>query len=105
MLNIIRQLVATARYSRLRSQFMVGDTWTASDVFDSARLRGVRLYTDDDMLPASMNGFAPVVRGVAKSNAMVTIGKTVTSSISLPYRKERLPLPISIPPARVGIWT
>lgn len=57
----------------LRSQFMVGDTWSASDVFDGARLRGVRLYTDDDMLPASMNGFAPVVRGVAKSNAMVTI--------------------------------
>ena len=57
----------------LRSQFMVGDTWSASDIFDGAKLRGVRLYTDDDMLPASMNGFAPVVRGVAKSNAMVTI--------------------------------
>jgi outer membrane usher protein len=57
----------------LRSQIMVGDTWTASDVFDSSQIRGVRLYTDDNMLPSSMNGFAPVVRGVAKSNATVII--------------------------------
>lgn len=57
----------------LRSQIMVGDTWTASDVFDSTQVRGVRLYTDNDMLPDSMNGFAPVVRGIAKSNATVTI--------------------------------
>lgn len=57
----------------LRSQIMVGDTWTASDVFDSSQIRGVRLYTDNDMLPSSQNGFAPVVRGVAKSNATVTI--------------------------------
>lgn len=57
----------------LRSQIMVGDTWTASDVFDSTQIRGVRLYTDNDMLPSSQNGFAPVVRGVAKSNATVII--------------------------------
>ncbi|POP44566.1 hypothetical protein CHU32_16270 [Superficieibacter electus] len=57
----------------LRSQIMVGDTWTASDVFDSTQVRGVRLYTDNDMLPASLNGFAPVVRGIAKSNATVII--------------------------------
>lgn len=57
----------------LRSQIMVGDTWTASDVFDSTRVRGVRLYTDDDMLPSSQNGFAPSVRGIAKSNATVII--------------------------------
>jgi P pilus assembly protein, porin PapC len=57
----------------LRSQVMVGDTWTASDVFDSTQIRGVRLYTDDDMLPSSQNSFAPVVRGIAKSNATVII--------------------------------
>ena len=57
----------------LRSQAMAGDTWTASDLFDSSQVRGVRLYTDSDMLPDSQNGFAPVVRGVAKTNAVVTI--------------------------------
>ncbi|HCL5252126.1 TPA: fimbrial biogenesis outer membrane usher protein [Salmonella enterica] len=57
----------------LRSQIMVGDTWTASDIFDGTQVRGIRLYTDDDMLPSSQNGFAPVVRGIAKSNATVII--------------------------------
>ncbi|WP_420909253.1 fimbria/pilus outer membrane usher protein [Enterobacter chengduensis] len=57
----------------LRSQAMAGDTWTASDLFDSSQVRGVRLYTDSDMLPDSQNGFAPVVRGVAKTNAVITI--------------------------------
>lgn len=57
----------------LRSQIMVGDTWTASDIFDSTQIRGVRLYTDNDMLPSSQNGFAPVVRGIAKTNATVII--------------------------------
>ena len=57
----------------LRSQIMLGDTWTASDIFDSTQIRGVRLYTDNDMLPSSLNGFAPVVRGIAKTNATVII--------------------------------
>ncbi|WP_162866125.1 fimbria/pilus outer membrane usher protein, partial [Klebsiella pneumoniae] len=29
----------------LRSQIMIGDTWTANDLFDSSQVRGVRLYT------------------------------------------------------------
>ncbi|MCM4498950.1 fimbria/pilus outer membrane usher protein, partial [Escherichia coli] len=29
--------------------------------------------TDDDMLPSSQNGFAPVVHGIAKTNATVII--------------------------------
>ncbi len=57
----------------LCSQIMVGDTWTASDIFDSTQVRGIRLYTDNDMLPSSQNGFAPMVRGIAKSNATVII--------------------------------
>ncbi|MFV7532253.1 fimbria/pilus outer membrane usher protein [Enterobacter mori] len=57
----------------LRSQILLGDTWTASDIFDSTQVRGIRLYMDDDMLPSSQNGFAPVVRGIAKSNATVII--------------------------------
>ncbi len=44
-----------------------------ADIFDSTQIRGARLYTDNDMLPASQNGFAPVVRGIAKSNATVII--------------------------------
>lgn len=57
----------------LRSQFSIGDGYTSSDVFDSFGFRGVQLYTDDSMLPESQRGFAPIIRGIAQSNAQVTI--------------------------------
>jgi outer membrane usher protein len=57
----------------LRSELMVGDGSTPSDVFDSLAFRGVQLASDDSMLPDSQRGFAPVVRGIAKSNARVSI--------------------------------
>ncbi len=41
--------------------------------FDSVSFRGVQLASDDNMLPDSLKGFAPVVRGIAKSNAQITI--------------------------------
>ncbi|MCF8582479.1 fimbrial biogenesis outer membrane usher protein [Enterobacter ludwigii] len=57
----------------LRSQFTVGDTYTDADIFDSVKMRGLQLASDDSMLPDSQRGFAPVIRGIAKSNAQVTI--------------------------------
>lgn len=57
----------------LQSQLILGDTFTSGELFDSVRLRGVRLYSDDRMLPDSLRGYAPIVRGVANSNARVII--------------------------------
>lgn len=57
----------------LHAQLTVGDSWTSGEVFDSVGLRGVQLATDDRMLPQSLRGYAPTVRGVADSNAKVTI--------------------------------
>ncbi|NTZ06317.1 fimbria/pilus outer membrane usher protein [Burkholderia metallica] len=57
------------------SQLVVGDTYTSGDLFDSTSFRGVRVYTDDRMLPESQRGYAPVVRGVANTNAKVTISQ------------------------------
>ena len=57
----------------LRSQLTVGDSWTSGEIFDSVGLRGVQLATDDRMLPQSLRGYAPTVRGVADSNAKVTV--------------------------------
>lgn len=57
----------------LRAQMTVGDFTTSGEVMDSASLRGIRLASDDRMLPGSLRGYAPVVRGVANSNARVTI--------------------------------
>ncbi|UHM93646.1 fimbria/pilus outer membrane usher protein [Rahnella victoriana] len=57
----------------LKGQFVAGDSYTASDVFDSVQFRGAQLMSDDNMLPDSLRGFAPVVRGIANSNAKVTV--------------------------------
>jgi len=57
----------------LRSQLTLGDSSSPSDVFDSVPFRGGQLASDDDMLPDSMRGYAPVVRGIARTNAEVTI--------------------------------
>lgn len=54
-------------------QVTAGDTFTSGELFDSVRVRGVRVATDDRMLPQSLRGFAPVVRGIAETNAHVVI--------------------------------
>ncbi|AYZ63511.1 fimbrial biogenesis outer membrane usher protein [Burkholderia multivorans] len=59
----------------LSSQLVVGDTYTSGDLFDSTSFRGVRMFTDDRMLPESQRGYAPVVRGIANTNAKVTISQ------------------------------
>lgn len=56
-----------------RAQFVAGDTFTTGELFDSVRLRGARVYSDDRMLPQSMRGYAPIVRGIAETNAHVVI--------------------------------
>lgn len=57
----------------LKSELVGGDTSTPGDVFDSVPFRGVQISSDDNMLPDSQKGFAPTIRGIAKSNAKVTI--------------------------------
>lgn len=57
----------------LKSNLVVGDFYTPGDLFDSVRTRGVSLSSDIQMRPNSQQGFAPVVRGVARSNALVKV--------------------------------
>ncbi|EIF35488.1 P pilus assembly protein, porin PapC [Burkholderia sp. Ch1-1] len=57
----------------MKSQLTVGDGYTTGDVFDSVQFRGAQIATDDRMLPESLRGYAPIVRGTAESNARVTV--------------------------------
>ena len=57
----------------IKSQLILGDSVSPSAVFDSVPFRGAQLSTDDDMNPESLRGYAPVVRGIARSNAQITI--------------------------------
>ncbi|WP_237391031.1 fimbria/pilus outer membrane usher protein [Dryocola clanedunensis] len=57
----------------VRAQLTLGQSSTPSEVFDSVQFTGVQLESDDNMLPDSLRGFAPVIRGIANSNAKVTV--------------------------------
>ncbi len=56
-----------------RGWLRMGDSATPGNIFNATRFRGVMLQSDDGMLPDSQRGFAPVVRGIAPSNAKVTV--------------------------------
>jgi outer membrane usher protein len=59
--------------TRLRSQLTLGDSFTTGELFQSTGFRGANLASDDRMLPDSMSGYAPVVRGIAETRARVEI--------------------------------
>lgn len=50
-----------------------GQIFTNGEFFDTIGLRGVNLATDDNMFPDGMRSYAPEIRGVAQSNALVTV--------------------------------
>jgi len=62
----------------LKSQLTIGGQSSGSEVFDSVSFTGVQLASDDSMYPDSQQGYAPTVRGVAKSNAKVSIKQGTT---------------------------
>jgi len=58
-----------------RSRLTLGETVTDGQVFESVSFRGVKLNSDDRMYPDSLRGYAPIIRGVAHSNAKVSISQ------------------------------
>ncbi|SDR43198.1 outer membrane usher protein [Paraburkholderia fungorum] len=57
----------------LKSKLTFGDGFTDGAMFDSFGFRGVQLASDDRMYPESQRGYAPTIRGVARSNARVQV--------------------------------
>ena len=57
----------------IRSDLTVGDSFTDGAVFDSFGFRGVSLASDDQMLPDSQLEYAPIVHGIARTNARVVV--------------------------------
>ncbi|WP_343583463.1 fimbria/pilus outer membrane usher protein [Herbaspirillum sp.] len=69
----------------------VGDSATSGQLFDSFAYRGVQLSSDPRMLPDSQSGYAPVVRGIARSNARVQVrqnGNIIYETTVAPGRFE-----------------
>ena len=55
------------------SQLWIGQGNTGGELFESVAFTGVRVATDERMLPDSLRGYAPVVQGIAEGNAVVRI--------------------------------
>ncbi|HEY3591013.1 MAG TPA: fimbria/pilus outer membrane usher protein [Buttiauxella sp.] len=59
----------------LRATMTMGETYISSDLFDSWRFAGASLVSDDRQLPPRMRGYAPEVRGIARTNAKVIVSQ------------------------------
>jgi outer membrane usher protein len=57
----------------IRGRFLVGQSNTSGRLFDTVPYTGVSVFSDDQMLPESQRGYAPEIRGIARSNARVTV--------------------------------
>ncbi|AXM95300.1 fimbrial biogenesis outer membrane usher protein [Pseudomonas plecoglossicida] len=55
------------------AQLTLGDGYSSSEVFEGSAMRGVLLGSDQRMLAQEQRGYAPVVRGVANSTALLSI--------------------------------
>ncbi|WP_312055630.1 outer membrane usher protein [Pantoea brenneri] len=59
----------------LGAKLTLGEADLDSGLFDSFRFVGASVATDDNMLPPNLQGYAPEVTGVARTNAKVTISQ------------------------------
>ncbi|EBX5401941.1 capsule biosynthesis protein, partial [Salmonella enterica subsp. enterica serovar Java] len=57
----------------LKSRLTLGESYTTGSVFDSVPFRGVMLASDENMVPYNQRAFAPVVRGIARTQARVEV--------------------------------
>lgn len=60
-------------FPRIRGLLTIGEAYSNGELFDSIGYRGISVASDDRMLPDSLRGYAPVVRGIAETNARVEI--------------------------------
>lgn len=56
-----------------RANLTLGETFTDSDIFNGVPITGVRVASDMSMLPDALQGYAPVIRGVAQTRAKLEV--------------------------------
>ncbi len=71
----------------LKSRITLGERYTPSDIFSSVPFRGGMLGSDELMVPYNQRDFAPVVRGIARTQARIEVrqgGYVIYSSTVAP---------------------
>lgn len=67
------QIYAYRAIRSLSSRLTLGEQYLSSTLFDSFRYLGASLETDESMFPPRLQGYAPEIAGVAKTNATVIV--------------------------------
>lgn len=58
---------------KIRGQLTLGQVYSSGQFFSGLSFNGLNITSDDRMLPESIRGYAPVVQGVARTKAKVSI--------------------------------
>lgn len=56
-----------------RANLTLGETFTSGDVFRSLPIKGALINSDLGMLPDALQGYAPIIRGVAQTRAKLEV--------------------------------
>jgi outer membrane usher protein len=56
-----------------RANLTLGETFTGGDVFRSVPIKGALINSDLGMLPDALQGYAPIIRGVANTRAKLEV--------------------------------
>ncbi|MTC34661.1 fimbria/pilus outer membrane usher protein [Providencia alcalifaciens] len=67
------QLYAYRAIRSMSARLTLGEQYLTSNLFDSIRFIGATLETNEAMLPPRLQGYAPEISGVAKTNATVIV--------------------------------
>lgn len=80
----------------VKGTLQIGEINTSGEIFDTISMRGVRLTTNEMMLPSADRSYSPAIEGFANSNAQIFIrqnGRVVytTNVAAGPFKLENLP--------------
>ena len=78
----------------------IGESYTNGDIFNSFPMRGLRLFSNTSMLPMRDRSYAPVIEGVAHSDAQIVVRMNNhvihTENVAAgPFRLDDLPFSYS----------
>ncbi|MFL9590817.1 fimbria/pilus outer membrane usher protein [Aeromonas schubertii] len=74
--NELNRIYAFRPLPSMAAKLTLGEQQLNSQIIDGFRYTGISLANDERMLPPSLQGYAPEVSGIAKTNAKVTISQS-----------------------------
>lgn len=57
----------------IKSNVLVGDNFSDSDIFDNVEFRGIKLWSDDQMYPQYASIYSPTITGVATIDSTIEV--------------------------------